>query len=308
MVFSSSARAANLDALYVFGDSLSDAGNAYIGDGGTLPGPPYSNGRFSNGNVWVQDMATALGLPAAGVPSLAGGTDYAIGGATSGSGAANLGGELALYGASHPVSDPNGLYMIWIGANDLRAILSSGADSTTAANEAKTAVVNIDSAISALKATGAKNFIIMTVPDLGKTPAAIATGPAGVAAASALTAFFDQSLVASLPLVDAGLNLQVLDTYSLIDGIAANPSAFGFTDVTDPCLTGAVNYSGGTACANPNQYLFWDAIHPTAAGHQLVADAALALVPEPGSLTMMLGGVGMLAMVVARKRRSDLVN
>ncbi len=253
-------------------------------------------------------MATTLGLPAAAKPSGLGGTDYAIGGATSGSGALNLGGELAAYGATNPVGDPNGLYMIWIGSNDLRAILSSGVNATTAETEAQSVVMNIDDAIAALKATGAKNFMVLTVPDLGKTPAAIATGPAGVAAASALSAFFDESLVASLPLVDAGLNLNVLDTYSLIDGITAHPAAYGFSDVTDQCLTGAVNYAGGTACANPNQYLFWDAIHPTAAGHQLVADAALSLVPEPGALTMMLGGFGVLAMVVVRKRRSDLVN
>ena len=41
---------------------------------------------------------------------------------------------------------------------------------------------------------------------------------------------------------------------------------------------GEVNYSGGTPCGTPNQYLFWDQLHPTAAADVFVADAALSLV------------------------------
>jgi phospholipase/lecithinase/hemolysin len=46
-------------AIYAFGDSLSDVGNAFIftslpGNGPVEPAPPYVNGQFSNGPVWVQ--------------------------------------------------------------------------------------------------------------------------------------------------------------------------------------------------------------------------------------------------------------
>ena len=320
-----SAKADSFSALYVFGDSLSDAGNAYIADGGTLPGAPYSNGRFSNGNVWVQDMAASLGLPAAAKPSLLGGTDYAVGGATTANtGLGNLlapaaqGGQIASFQAAHPVADPNALYMIWIGSNDIRNILAAN-NPATAAAAALAAVGNVDTAIQSLAGEGAKNFLILTAPDLGKTPAAIATGPAGVAASSTLSAFFDTSLVngvgaAGIPSLAGiasadGLNLNVLDTYSLIDGITANPAPYGFTDVTDTCLTGSVNYSGGTPCANPNQYLFWDQIHPTAAGQALVAQAALQIVPEPSVLSMLFfGGLAVLGALALKNRRSDLLN
>ena len=68
------------------------------------------------------------------------------------------------------------------------------------------------------------------------------------------------------------------------------------TDVTDACLVGS------TPCANPSQYLFWDDQHPTAAGHAIVADAALALLaPEPGSLTLI--GAGLFALVFIGRRR-----
>ena len=315
----SSAQAGSLNAIYVFGDSLSDAGNAFIASGGTIPGPPYSNGRFSNGAVWVQDLAPSLGL-APVKASLAGGTDYAVGGALSGNAnPGDLTSQLAAFKTANPAANPNGLYTIWIGANDLNAILAANPSSTVAATEAAGVVGNIDAAINTLAGEGAKNFLIVTVPDLGKTPAALAVGPAGVAAASSLSAFFDNTLVnglgsAGIPSLNGiatadGLNLDVLDTYSLIDGIVANPVPFGFTNVTQPCLTGEVNDAGGTPCANPNQYLFWDQLHPTAAGQAIVAQNALAiLTPEPGTLTMMLGAATMLGLLVARRRGTGLLN
>ena len=72
----------------MFGDSLSDVGNVYLATNGIEPASPYVDGQFSNGPVWVQDLAARLGLPAL-TPSLAGGSDYAFGGATTGSPSTN---------------------------------------------------------------------------------------------------------------------------------------------------------------------------------------------------------------------------
>ena len=73
-------QASSFDAIYAFGDSLSDVGNIFTASGGVAPAAPYANGQFSNGPVWVQDLAAGLGL-APLKPSLLGGTDYAFGGA-----------------------------------------------------------------------------------------------------------------------------------------------------------------------------------------------------------------------------------
>ncbi|HET6184316.1 MAG TPA: SGNH/GDSL hydrolase family protein [Acetobacteraceae bacterium] len=72
-------------AVYAFGDSLTDAGNVSLATLGTVPvSPPYVSGHFTNGPVWAQDGAQDLGMPAP-QPSLAGGTDFAYGGAQTGS-------------------------------------------------------------------------------------------------------------------------------------------------------------------------------------------------------------------------------
>jgi len=69
--------------IVAFGDSLSDAGNVFLATNGAIPAPPYVGGHFSNGPTWVEDLAQNLGLGTLR-PSLAGGTDFAFGGAVTG--------------------------------------------------------------------------------------------------------------------------------------------------------------------------------------------------------------------------------
>ena len=97
------------------------------------------------------------------------------------------------------------------------------------------------------------------------------------------------------------MNISVLNTYLLLDTIVADPASYGFSNVTQPCLTGEVNYAGGTPCADPSQYLFWDELHPTVAGHEIVADEALGLVtPEPASVSLI--AVGLVGLAIWRRR------
>ena len=327
-IIAPAAHANTIDAIYAFGDSLSDVGNIYTATGGTMPAAPYVGGQFSNGNNWVQDLASGLGLPAL-TPSLTGGTDYAYGGAETAVTSFNtalaatdlLGptGQIAQFDAAHPTANPNALYTIWIGSNDLLGILASAPTPAQAATDLGIVSGNIDTAISLLVGSGAKDFLILTVPDLGSIPEVQALGPTAVTEASTLSAEFDSTLVngagsiPSLSTIAAGdsVSISVLNTYPLIDSIVANPSEYGFTNVNSPCYTGT--YEGfadsadpGTVCANPNQYLFWDSLHPTAAADALVADAALATVtptPEPSVLLMLGTGLLTLLVLAARTKR-----
>ena len=76
-----------------------------------------------------------------------------------------------------------------------------------------------------------------------------------------------------------GVTISVLDLYATTNAIFANPGAYGFTDTTDEGINAPPN-------TNLNQYVFWDDVHPTAAAHALIGDAAFAAVPEPATLTL----------------------
>ena len=76
-----------------------------------------------------------------------------------------------------------------------------------------------------------------------------------------------------------------------------NPGAYGFTDVSDPC---AFFFYSQTCYGNPSGYLFWDGIHPTTQGHQMLARLALAEIPEPE--TLLLLAIGIIGIVVTRRK------
>jgi hypothetical protein len=76
--------------IVVFGDSTVDTGNVFAASGQTSPDPSYYyQGRYSNGPVWVERLASNLGLPDPTASELFGGTNYAWGGAEIGFGLNN---------------------------------------------------------------------------------------------------------------------------------------------------------------------------------------------------------------------------
>lgn len=269
--------------VFVFGDSLSDAGAfGYLLGGAVCPAAPYSGCRFSNGPTWAENYATDLGNSADTAYAPGGGTNYAIGGERSdellASGTAINGGQIPDFSADvGGAADPNALYIIWAGGNNFLQNDPPGTfDPTDAAQDI------IDSVLE-LSALGATDFMVANLP-----------------IADAWAFSFNAALSAGLAGLDADpdLNVTEFDALSVFLTILGDPAAFGFTNVADPCLdTGA-----GTLCSNPDEYLLWDAVHPTAAGHRVLADAAFALIPEPG--TALLLGLG-LSMLAAR-RRSEL--
>ena len=270
--------------IYAFGDSLSDVGNDYKLSLGVLPtGAIYSDGRFSNGNVWVQDLAEKLGLSPIKA-SLLGGTDYAYGGAEAGTetlhsySPLDLPTQLAQFEVNVPHPEADALYTLSIGANDLLdAIPEYAKNETTALKDITQAVSNEISFLKDMAGLGADNFLILNVPDLGKTPA-----ESGVAAtATKLSSLYDQDLstaLKSLSAADTKLDIHVVNAFALIDAAVADPAAYGLKNVTTPVWTGNYEnpFSGhlNATGAAQNTYLFFDHLHPTAAGHHAVADAA----------------------------------
>lgn len=292
-----------------FGDSLSDAGNLRNATFGLVPGGPgYSNGRFSNGNVWVQNLGPKLGAPAPSASS-SGGTDFAFGNATSGTDQTILTITIPSVrtqingwaGANAPTSGQ--LFTVLGGANDLFAALGSGQPSAVQVAAAALAATNIAEGARTLANDGATNILVANLPDLGLVPRF--RGSAQQSQATLLSDTFNATLAASLAtIVNPGVRIYALDLDALFDQAIANPAAFGLTNVTTPAYTndtGFLGFSGnGTAVADPSGYLFWDDVHPTATGHALVANAAFALIPEPASLALFAG----VALLIARRRRA----
>ncbi len=283
--------ASQFDGIYAFGDSLTDTHNQFNAYG--TPGYPYFDGRYSNGPLWVEDLAPKLGLtfnPA---------TDYAVAGATSGTlnydsvnGHAPLAGiqtQISNYLAQNPVADPNGLYIVWGGADDYLGAIQASLESTGAAPNpfqllvlvAKT-LGNLDRDISALAEHGAHNFLIPDLANLGALPASQAAVvaydlPLLPLEANLLTSSHDLGLVVLLDALQARFpndHFTLLDVYGEFDQITADPGAYGFANVTGDYLDYAIANPGTTV--NPNSFLFFDELHPTAAGHAVIADAAYA--------------------------------
>ncbi|HTB45854.1 MAG TPA: SGNH/GDSL hydrolase family protein [Acetobacteraceae bacterium] len=279
--------AGGFTAVYAFGDSLSDAGNDSLATAGVIPvSPPYSDGRFTNGNVWVQDLSQQLGLPPVKA-SLAGGTDYAYGGAETGNtpihtvNPTDLPSQLGQFVLNTPSPSPNALYTVWIGSNDVLDIANHVTDPTQQQADISAAVQNEDTFLSGLIAAGAKNIMVLNVPDLGVIPYETERGSAISATASTLSADYDNELANSLQAIAASgaAKLDLLNTYALLDQLVASPGSYGFTNASSPVWTGNLTSSSSgvlqaTGSAQ-NGYVFFDAMHPTAQAHTLLADAAM---------------------------------
>lgn len=280
--------------IYFFGDSLTDTGNLFAATGGAVPSnPTYFNGRFSNGPVWAEYFADALGLAGAADPAFLGGGNYAVAGATIsdfGRAQPELPQQLAGYlGTTGGVADANALYVIMGGSNDVVDALQTADPAAAMGNSA----VLLSGMISDLYGAGARNLLISLIPDIGATPRLVEEGPLASTAATQLSIGFNLALQAILDSLEplADLNLYELDLFGLQAGVLADPAGFGFSNVSDPCKEGELGLPpdpalGETLCSNAGDYFYYDAFHPTTGVHQLIALAALNAVPEPGTLAL----------------------
>ena len=285
------ARGTPYTQLIVFGDSLSDTGNL---DQGGLIGQliaAFANvgptGTFSNGPVWHDYLADGLGLPRA-QPSLEGGDNYAFGGAETDRGGAIEGFwadlllgqqtgieeqvEIFIDSLSPEGADPDALYILWGGGNDMRG--------ETDPAGAAPAVDHLAAHVRSLVAVGARTLLVPNLPNLGRTPEVLQQGSEAVQLAEAVTLAFNGDLAVTMADLAAELPLDLffLDVFAAVEDVVADPEAFGFTNVTDACP------DPDSACPG---YLFWDDIHPTTAGHEALGQRALALLttaPAPGDV------------------------
>ena len=264
-----------LQNIVVFGDSLSDTGNLFAATNNTLPQPPYFEGRFSNGLLWIDYLSPQIQFNSESV------INFAFAGGNSG--ISNFFTDLNLsspglltqvqsfrdFNTNSPVSEDT-LYIIWIGSNDFD-FLPADSDPIQAANDAAT---NIGNAITTLSNEGAKQFVVANLIDLGDRPLTISSNTTAEGRQYALN--FNSALEQTVNDLESNLDLDIsiADIFSLNEAVQANPEDFNLTNLTDPLIQ--------EVDVNPDEYQFWDTVHPTTRTHQLVSQAFAATLVEEG--------------------------
>ena len=317
------AQANTYSNIYAFGDSLVDTGNIFnattaVQEYSALlgldipvipPSPPYFEGRFSNGEIWIDNLADELNIdltPATELSVVSPGSDvlspvtivegnpaispffngnttnqsvnFAYGLATTG---ANGTGELGSlvpgmeqqvdsfvqdHLQANQAADNNALYVLWGGSNDYFA----------PDPDPEQVVNNIETEVESLYDSGARDFLVVNLPDLGAIPKANNPNSVSPAELTELSDTHNSLLNSGVEELEdnlTGANITVLDVNSLFDDVLANPEKFGLTNVTEPFLDPITLTP--TAGANPDEYLFYDTLHPTEAGHEIISDFAL---------------------------------
>jgi len=295
LVLTATGRAAaqpQYDGIVVFGTSLSDTGNAFALRGGAntppdyvvdpllIPSAPYAKGghHFTNGATWVEQYARSRGLAGTVQPAFRGSsaiaTNYAVAAARAYDDGrnVNLSAQVdAFLDATGGVASPRALYVIEMGGNDVRDALVAYPTGHQAVLQQ--ALASIAANIGRLYGAGARNFLVWSAPNPGLTPAiryldTLAPGTAQLA--TGLTMAFNGGLanIVGQWSTAPGITIARLDAFALLNGVVADPAAFGLTDVTTACITPR---DAPFACTNPDEFLFWDGIHPTAAVHAVIA-------------------------------------
>jgi phospholipase/lecithinase/hemolysin len=304
------ASATQISGIYVFGDSLSDTGNVFqaslltVGTG--LPAPPYFQGRFSNGYLWIDYLAEQLGLQIMPVAQIQTthpkAVNFAYGGATTGSGNVvntalpGLQDEIEQFRRLLPQekADSNALYTFWIGANDY---LSQSADGPP--KDSTQPAANISAAIQSLYDWGARCFLVVNLPALGETPLAYSVGQERVSTLNRLSQQHNRSLNQQMETLRSLPQIQLiqLDVDQLFRQAIAGQ--LQFSDLKTPCFDRAT----AQVCDQPNQHLFWDMLHPTTAAHRHVGDLAAEAIQTQfnrsrvpiGSKLVLVGTLSLLA-------------
>ncbi|HWX64892.1 MAG TPA: autotransporter domain-containing protein [Rhodanobacter sp.] len=301
LLFSSAAAATDFSKVIVFGDSLSDNGNISLA---TAPGiqPPL---RFTTnpGHVAIEDVASRLGQTLN--PSLAGGSDYAWGGAGVNNNSPGTPGSVPTLTAqvnaylSAGSTDQHALYSIWGGANDIfyHATLAGGGLETAAQAQTNVAIAAQQEVklIGQLQAAGVKNILVFNLPNIGLTPDAAAQGPAAAAALTGLSLIFNGQLNTGLG--QLGKGIIPINAYGLLSEVIANPQAYGFTNATTPaCGAGASSVQCGPqgsglpytyAPGTDQSYVFADGVHPTTAAHALLGQYVVSVLQAPEQISLL---------------------
>jgi outer membrane lipase/esterase len=181
-----------------------------------------------------------------------------------------------------------------MGANDLFGAIpvwasnpaTASANATVGGIPVATAVVQ---QVGRLQAAGARNIVVLNLPDLGVTPQ-FSAGPFAAAGPLATLATVSYNGALSQGLSQLGVGVIPVNVFGLVNEVRANPGAFGFSNVTGVACTTSSSIlctPNTLAAANANNtYLFADGVHPTGAAHRLLAEVAVTTINAPSLVSL----------------------
>jgi len=306
---------AQFSGVYVFGDSLSDAGHyrGFLAAAGVPAALVPIMGRYTTnpGPVWSEIISQYYGVTP-GPSNASGGNIFAQGGSRIDS---LPGVNIPPGQTSRPIStqvteflargavDPGALYAMWGGANDVFYNLAAFSGGAITQAQLQTNVLAAATAeigqIGRLRAAGAQYILVFGLPNIGGAPAFAGTPTSG--AVSALSAGYNTTLFTGLR--GLGINVIPVDTFALFNEIVASPAAFGLTNTTGmacgafpPVTTPATAnslfcYTGNLVAPNADRtYAFADSVHPTTASHAILADFVKSLIEGPSQYGLLAEG------------------
>lgn len=309
--------AIHIDRIIVFGDSLTDNGNIYSFTSlahkitSKIPvvpkTPPYYQGRFTNGPIWAENLAKKMSLDPSSSNQF---VDYALGGSWAEpyndskqifpfDFATEVGNYLT--NALLDFHKDKHLYAIWIGGNDY---LSGRDDYEHATNNTVNIIKN---QVERLIRAGAKNILILNLPDLSVTPWSILKGPEFSQKLSQLSLLHNSKLatiLAELKQNNPSVKIIAFNIMDQFNDVFLNPEKYHIKDLRSACYNNLnlfklnseeieaakeiqmdiinnpslqVAYATGLLqiepCSNPDDFLFWDQVHPSQLIHQVIANA-----------------------------------
>lgn len=293
-LFSGIIQATPLHNIVVFGDSLSDNGNLYEFMKHQLPpSPPYHEGRFTNGPVWIEYLVASY-FPENPAEHL---QDYAYGGAGV---SEEEGADDVLFTLRREVNtylmlnndkaSEDDLYVIWIGSNNYLAYPSDTEQSLKDVN------LGMKHSLEQLVEKGAKHILVVNLPDLGRTPAAVEFD-----SVAAMTYFSDEhnkllsTTIEEFKRVYPDVEWLYYDLHQAFNDVLEHPQQFGFKNITDTCSQSVIEDIGKptvlnlVAAVQPkikkdacDGYLFFDLVHPTNLAHEILAERARVMLDESG--------------------------
>jgi phospholipase/lecithinase/hemolysin len=268
-------KAPGIARMLVFGDSLSDTGNLVRATFGVVPNALYFEGRFTNGPVWDEHVANALGVPL---------ESWATAGAVTTGDAfpyipAPVEAQVDAYlERVHGVVPNDALVVLWSGPNDY----------FQDRNEPRRVVEALMALADRLLAAGARTVLmpealkLSGLPATGDNPARDEQQDRRVLEHNAL---FNARVVA------------LRQKYPSARIATAIPQRFGnaiqeqhrlgIVDVKTACSTsGAFVWQADATkrCSDPSRHFYFDGVHPTARVHCMYATAALVGLADAGVL------------------------